>query len=41
MKAPTRNSERRIGVPNRVAMPDRRFATITATLASSSGFGIG
>ena len=41
MNAPTRNSERRTGVPNRVAMPDLRFATMTATLASSSGVGIG
>ena len=41
MNAPTRNRERRTGVPNSVPMPDRRFATITATLASSSGLGIG
>ena len=41
MKALTRNSERRIGVPIRVVMPDRRFSTITETVASSSGFGIG
>ena len=41
MKAPTMNSERMIGVPKSVAMPDFRFDTITATLASSSGVGIG
>ena len=41
MNAPTRNSERMTGVPNSVAMPDRRFSTMTATLASSSGVGIG
>ena len=40
MNAPTMNSERMIGVPNRVPMPARRFSTMTATLASSSGTGI-
>ena len=30
-----------IGVPKRVAKPDFRFSTTTATLASSSGVGIG
>ena len=41
INAPTANSERRIGVPNSVANPARRLATITPTLASSSGIGIG
>ena len=41
MIAPTRNRERRIGVPNSVPIPLRRFSTMTATLASSSGTGIG
>ncbi len=40
MKAPTMNSERMIGVPTSVDMPDLRLATMTATLASSSGVGI-
>ena len=39
MIAPTRNSERRTGVPNRVESPDLRFSTITGTLGSSSGPG--
>ncbi len=37
MNAPTMNSDRMIGVPNRVPMPAFRFATMTATDASSSG----
>ncbi len=41
MNAPTRKSERIIGVPNSTAIPDLRFSTITATDASSSGTGIG
>ncbi len=41
MNAPTTNSERMIGVSNSVRMPDLRLATMTATLASSSGWGIG
>ena len=41
MNAPTPNSERMIGVPNSVDKPDFRLSTMTATLASSSGFGIG
>ena len=42
MNAPTTNSERMIGVPNSVAMPGLAgSSTMTATLASSSGFGIG
>ena len=40
IRAPTTNSERMIGVPNSVARPERRFSTMTATLASSSGLGI-
>ena len=34
------NSERMIGVPTSVDMPDLRLATMTDTLASSSGVGI-
>ena len=41
MNALTRNRERMMGVPHSVPIPDRRFATITATLASSSGLGMG
>ena len=41
MNAPTANSERMIGVPNSVDSPDFRLSTMTPTLASSSGFGIG
>ena len=41
MNAPTMNSERMIGVPNSTDMPDFRFSTMTLTLASSSGLGIG
>ena len=40
MNAPTTKSERMTGVPNNVDMPDFRLATMTATLASSSGMGI-
>src|SRR5918994_4402783 len=40
MNAPTTNSERMIGVPNSTDMPDFRLATMTATLASSSGVGM-
>ena len=35
------NSERMIGVPNRVEIPTFRLATTTATLASSSDVGMG
>ena len=41
MKEPTTNSERIVGVPSSVRIPERRFSTTTATLASSSGVGIG
>ena len=41
MNAPTTNSERMIGVPNRIPSPSLRLATMTLTLASSSGSGIG
>ena len=39
MNVPTMNSERMTGVPNNVARPDFRLATMTATDASSSGSG--
>ena len=39
MNEPTRKSERRIGVPNSVDMPERRLARMTAGVASSSGIG--
>ena len=41
ISAPTANRDRMIGVPNSVEKPARRFEMTTATLASSSGLGIG
>ena len=41
MNAPTKNSDRMMGVPNSVTMPLFRFAKMTSTEASSSGAGIG
>ena len=41
MNAPTMNSERMMGVPNRIPRPSFRLATMTLTFESSSGSGIG
>ena len=41
MNAPTTNSERMMGVPNRIPKPSLRLATMTWTFESSSGIGIG
>ena len=41
MNEPTMNNERIVGVPSSVPSPERRLSTMTRTLASSSGVGMG
>ena len=41
MNEPTMNSDRIIGVPRSAPRPERRLSTMTPTLASSSGVGMG
>ena len=41
ISAPTKNSERSTWIPNSAPSPDLRLSTMTLTLASSSGIGMG